>query len=268
MVPMNSPPLTTSAAVATPHALSAARPVAVHCRNVTKTYGSGNSAVKALRGVDIDIHSGELLMLVGPSGCGKTTLISVIAGVLDRDGGDCTVLGKDFSALSSDQKTRFRGQNVGFVFQAFNLIPTLTIAENVSVPLLINGFSRSQSLAQARTMLEQVGLGQRTNDPPSRLSGGQQQRVAIARALVHKPKLLVCDEPTSALDHVTGQKVMELLRNVASANDLSLVVVTHDQRIFEFADRIAEMDDGSITAITTGKGHRTAEHQATNSLGT
>ncbi len=242
------------------------RPVAVYCRGVTKTYGSGNSAVKALRGVDLDIYSGELLMLVGPSGCGKTTLISVIAAVLDRDGGECTVLGEDLAKMRSDAKTRFRGKNVGFVFQAFNLIPTLSIAENVSVPLLINGFPRQKALADAKVMLTQVGLGERVNDFPSRLSGGQQQRVAIARALVHRPRLLVCDEPTSALDHVTGQKVMELLRSVASANELSLVVVTHDQRIFEFADRIAEMDDGSIVRIATGKGRITAEHQATSPL--
>ncbi len=240
---------------------------AVYCKAVTKTYGKGDSAVKALRGVDISVNSGELMMLVGPSGCGKTSLISVIAGVLDRDGGECTVLGEDFNKMRSDAKTAFRGRNVGFVFQAFNLIPTLTIAENVSVPLLINGYGRSAALKAAKEMLGMVGLGDRTNDIPSRLSGGQQQRVAISRALVHKPKLLVCDEPTSALDHVTGQKVMELLRSVASSHDLSLVVVTHDQRIFEFADRIAEMDDGHITRITTGKGHRVAEHEAVNSLG-
>jgi putative ABC transport system ATP-binding protein len=239
-----------------------AAPVAVRCRAVTKTYGSGASAVRALRGVNIDVHTGELLMLVGPSGCGKTTLISVIAGVLDRDGGECAVLGEDFRTMKADQKARFRGRNVGFVFQAFNLIPTLSITENVSVPLLINGSTRAAAMAAAREMLTQVGLGERVNDFPNRLSGGQQQRVAIARALVHKPKLLVCDEPTSALDHVTGQRVMELLRSVASRNDLSLVVVTHDQRIFEFADRIAEMDDGHIERISGGQGHTHAERPA------
>jgi len=240
---------------------SPSRGIAVRCRGVTKTYGTGNAAVKALRGVDIDVTTGELLMLVGPSGCGKTTLISVIAGALDRDQGECTVLGEDFSKMRSDAKTSFRGRNVGFVFQAFNLIPTLTIAENVSVPLLINGQARGAALKAAKEMLAQVGLGERVNDVPSRLSGGQQQRVAIARALVHRPKLLVCDEPTSALDHVTGQKVMELLRRVASDNELSLVVVTHDQRIFEFADRIAEMDDGHIMRITTGMGHKISHHE-------
>jgi putative ABC transport system ATP-binding protein len=234
----------------------------VHCRGITKTYGSGPSAVRALRGVDLDVGRGELLMLVGPSGCGKTTLISVVAGVLDRDGGECSVLGEDYARMSNSARTRFRAMNVGFVFQAFNLIPTLTIAENVSVPLLIQGAPRRQALAAAREILAQVGLGDRTEDTPQRLSGGQQQRVAISRALVHRPKLMVCDEPTSALDHATGQRVMELLREVAAGHDLSLVVVTHDARIFEFADRIAEMDDGRIVRISEGQGHTVAEHHA------
>jgi putative ABC transport system ATP-binding protein len=232
----------------------------VRCRGVTKTYGAGSSAVRALRGVDLDVGKGEMLMLVGPSGCGKTTLISVVAGVLDRDGGECSVLGTDYAQISSAARTKFRAQNVGFVFQAFNLIPTLSIAENVSVPLLINGVARHKAIAQAKEILAQVGLGDRTDDVPQRLSGGQQQRVAISRALVHRPKLMVCDEPTSALDHATGQRVMELLREVAAGNDLSLVVVTHDARIFEFADRIAEMDDGRIVGISSGQGHTVAEH--------
>jgi putative ABC transport system ATP-binding protein len=242
-------------------------PIAVRCRAVTKTYGTGNAAVRALRGIDLDVHNGEMLMLVGPSGCGKTTLISVMAGVLDRDGGDCTVFGSDYAKMSSGQKTSFRAKHIGFVFQSFNLIPTLTIAENVSVPLLINGVPRRRAVKEASELLAQVGLGDRVDNLPNKLSGGQQQRVAIARALVHKPRLLVCDEPTSALDHVTGQKVMELLRNVAARNDLSLVVVTHDQRIFEFADRIAEMDDGHIVRIDTGQGHNEAAHKVANALG-
>ncbi|MBI1190810.1 MAG: ATP-binding cassette domain-containing protein [Tepidisphaera sp.] len=236
------------------------KPLAVRCKGVTKTYGQGQSAVRALRGVDVEVRTGELLMLVGPSGCGKTTLISVIAGVLDRDEGECEVLGQDYQKLGRAGTTQFRAKNVGFVFQAFNLIPTLTLAENVAVPLLINGVKRGEAIDRAREMLGKVGLGERTKDTPSRLSGGQQQRVAISRALVHKPKLLVCDEPTSALDHATGHKVMELLKEVAAGNDLSLVVVTHDARIFEFADRIAEMDDGRIVKMSAGNGHKQASH--------
>jgi putative ABC transport system ATP-binding protein len=255
--PTGEGPMTRSAA-----AIVAGKSSAVRCRAVTKTYGQGASAVRALRGIDLDVHQGELLMLVGPSGCGKTTLISVIAGVLDRDGGECSVMGEDYAKMSGAERTRFRARNVGFVFQAFNLIPTLSIAENVSVPLLINGMKRRAALDLSREMLGRVGLKDRAHDTPNRLSGGQQQRVAICRALVHNPRLLVCDEPTSALDHATGQRVMELLREIAQGNDLSLVVVTHDQRIFEFADRIAEMDDGRIERIGTGEGHKVAAHHA------
>ncbi|MBI1853253.1 MAG: ABC transporter ATP-binding protein [Planctomycetes bacterium] len=223
--------------------------IAVHARNVVKTYGSGTSAVTALRGIDLDVNVGELLMLVGPSGCGKTTLISVIAGILDQDSGECRVFDHDLKAMPQNDRTRFRGKTIGFVFQALNLLPTLSAAENVSIPLLLNGVPRREALDRARDGLARVGLGDRTKDLPAQLSGGQQQRGAIARALVHAPKLIVCDEPTSALDHETGQHVMELMRDVAVAADRSLVIVTHDARIFDFADRIAKMDDGRVQRV-------------------
>ncbi len=223
---------------------------AVVCRGITKIYGKGATAVHALRGVDLEIQAGELLMLVGPSGCGKTTLISVIAGVLGRDEGDCAVFDRDYKQMAEIETTRFRGVNIGFVFQAFNLIPTLTAAENVSAPLLINGGKRREALFKARGVLEKVGFDRRMMDSfPQDLSGGQQQRVAIARALVHNPRLIVCDEPTSALDGETGQMVMQLMRHLALGADRALVVVTHDARIFSFADRIARMEDGRITGI-------------------
>ena len=223
--------------------------LAVKCAGVTKTYDAGGQKVTALRGIDLEVRTGELMMLVGPSGCGKTTLISVIAGILDQDDGDCRVFGQDFKAMPGRQRTRYRGQSIGFVFQQFNLLPTLTAAENVSVPLLINGADRKTALARAREMLERVGLGDRAESLPKQLSGGQQQRVAIARAMVHGPRLIVCDEPTSALDHETGHKVMELLRRVALGPEQALVIVTHDTRIFNFADRIAEMDDGRVVKV-------------------
>jgi putative ABC transport system ATP-binding protein len=227
--------------------------LAVHCRGVTKTYHSNGTSVTALRGIDLDVHTGELMMLVGPSGCGKTTLISVIAGILDHDAGDCRVFGQDFKRMPEKKRTSYRGRNVGFVFQAFNLLPTLTAAENVAVPMLINGSPRSDAIERAEEALRRVGLGERMNSLPKHLSGGQQQRVAIARALVHGPKLIVCDEPTSSLDHETGQKVMELLREVAVGAGRALVIVTHDARIFEYADRIARMDDGRITKVEEPK---------------
>ncbi len=222
---------------------------AVHCRGVTKSYDAAGTKVTALRGIDIDVNTGELMMLVGPSGCGKTTLISVIAGILDHDDGECTVFDQDFKSMGDRDRTKWRGQNIGFVFQAFNLLPSLTAAENVSVPMLINGHPRRDALERSEEALRRVGLGDRTKSYPRQLSGGQQQRVAIARALVHSPRLIVCDEPTSALDHETGHRVMELLREVAVGNDRALVIVTHDARIFEFADRIARMDDGRIVDV-------------------
>ena len=234
--------------------------LAVHCVGVTKTYDTGGAKVQALRGIDLDIRRGELMMLVGPSGCGKTTLISVVAGILDRDGGECLVFGQDFATMSARQKTRFRGQTVGFVFQQFNLLPALTAAENVAVPLLINGVSRIVAIRKARELLDRVGLGDRTSSLPKNLSGGQQQRIAIARALAHDPKLIVCDEPTSALDHQTGHVVMRLLKNVALGEGRTLVIVTHDARIFGFADRIAKMDDGRIVETTSPAGALSEPH--------
>ena len=223
---------------------------AIHCKGLVKTFGVGNTLVKALQGVDLDVNFGELLMLVGPSGCGKTTLISIIAGILDQDAGECLLLGCDLQTMRSDQRTRFRGSSIGFVFQAFNLLLTLTAAENVAVPLLINGMKRKAAVAQAGTVLDSVGLSERKDAPSAQLSGGQKQRVAIARALVHQPKLLICDEPTSNLDHASGKQVMEILRRVARTPERAVLVVTHDPRIFEFADRIAHMDDGKVIEIT------------------
>ena len=227
----------------------AAAAAAVHCRGLVKSYGLGEQRVQALRGVDLDVAAGELLLLVGPSGCGKTTLLSVLAGTLQADAGRFTVFGDDVQAMTDGARTRWRSRTVGFVFQSYNLIPTLTAAENVAIPCLLLGRPRREALARARDALAAVGLAERAASRPGELSGGQQQRVAIARALVHEPRLVVCDEPTAALDHGTGQRVMDLLRGVARQRDRSLLVVTHDARIFPFADRIAHMDDGRVERI-------------------
>jgi putative ABC transport system ATP-binding protein len=227
--------------------------IAVRCRGLTKTYGTGDASVMALRGIDLEIHRGELLMLVGPSGCGKTTLISIVAAILNQDSGNCEVLGRDLQHMGQTERARFRGVSIGFVFQVFNLLPALTAVENVAVPLLINGVSRKHAETRAKEVLKAVGLNSRVSALPAQLSGGQQQRVAIARALVHDPKLIVCDEPTSSLDHDTGRSIMEVLRGVAKTPDRALIVVTHDTRIFEFADRIASMDDGKITEVVDRK---------------
>gem|GEM_PF-104569 len=228
---------------------------AIRCAGVTKTYGQGNAAVQTLRGVDLEIRTGELLMLEGPSGCGKTTLISVLAGLMHRDGGDCSVLEHDYKTMSATATTYFRRKNIGFVFQAFNLIPALTAAENASTPLIIAGEKRHAAVARASAMFQEMGFDDRMMGAlPKDLSGGRQQRVAIARAMVHNPRLIVCDEPTSALDRESGYVAMELMRRFALGQDRSLVVVTHDDRIFEFADRIASMADRRIPTIDNETG--------------
>jgi len=222
---------------------------AIECRGVAKTFREGGEEVVALRGVDLVAEPGELLMLVGPSGSGKTTLLSVIAAILDADEGDVAVFGTRLQALADRERTRFRARNVGFIFQQFNLLPTLTAAENVAVPLLIQGEPRRKAVARATEVLALVGLGERARSYPRQLSGGQQQRVAIARALVAEPRLIVCDEPTSALDGETGAKIVQLLKEAAVRADRCVLVVTHDARIFKFADRIARMDDGRIVSV-------------------
>jgi len=223
---------------------------AVQCRGVTKAYGTGDAQVKALRGIDLNVLLGEVLMLVGPSGCGKTTLISVISSILDQDSGECTVLGRDLLSMSSEERIRFRRESIGFVFQTFNLFPTITAMENVTIPLLLNNVPKTKAEDRAKEVLDAVGLGARINALPSQLSGGQQQRIAVARALAHNPKLILCDEPTSSLDHKTGHSVMEMLKRVAHSPERAVIIVTHDARIFEFADRIAYMDDGKIVKVT------------------
>jgi putative ABC transport system ATP-binding protein len=223
--------------------------LAVSCRGVTKVFGDGDSRTLALRGVDVDVYPGQLTLLVGPSGCGKTTLISIIAGLLDPTDGDISVLGEDLAHLKGRRLVQFRGKNIGFVFQQYNLLPALTAAENVAVPLLIAGRPRREAVDKAVEVLEAVGLGDKVKSLPAQLSGGQQQRVAIARALVHDPHLLVCDEPTAALDAQSGRTVMELIRRRVVRPDRAVIVVSHDNRVFDFGDRIIYMSDGRVERV-------------------
>ncbi|MES2507806.1 MAG: ABC transporter ATP-binding protein [Verrucomicrobiota bacterium] len=228
-----------------------AAPYAARVRGLNKSFGDGASRLHVLKDVDMEVRQGDITMLIGPSGCGKTTLISILAGTLKPDAAtqELNVLGQDLQKMGSGAITRFRAQNIGFIFQAFNLIPTLSLAENVSVPLLIRGVRSGVAEKRAREVLALVGLGDRAKSRPNQLSGGQQQRVAIARALVHEPRLIICDEPTAALDAKNGQLVMELFENVARSPERAVLIVTHDNRIFPHANRIASMDDGRIVEV-------------------
>lgn len=223
--------------------------VAVRCVGIEKSFGAGETRIRVLRGTDFIAEAGKMNFLVGPSGCGKTTLISVIGAILTCEAGKLEVLGQDISELSNGQLADFRLSNLGFIFQQFNLLPALNAEENASLPLVARGESTSRAERAARELLGRLGLGDQTKKMPSQLSGGQQQRVAIARALVHEPRLLICDEPTASLDAASGHTVMELLRDIALEGDRTVIVVTHDSRIFEFADRISHMADGQITHI-------------------
>lgn len=223
-------------------------------KNVSKIFQKGGEVTHALRDVSFEAKLGELVMIVGPSGSGKTTLLSVIAGTLSADSGDIDLFGFPLSKEKQKNIAQFRCHNVGFIFQQFHLIPTLTCADNVSIPLLLNQAPKGTIMPKVLEALNDVGIGNKANAFPKHLSGGQQQRVAIARALIHHPHLIICDEPTSSLDAETGQTVMEIIRHLATAKDRCVVVVTHDPRIYKYADRMIKMDDGRI--LSEEKNHR------------
>ena len=223
--------------------------LAVDVADVVKSFPAGDTRTFALKGATLNAKFGELMMIVGPSGCGKTTLLSVICGTLQCEEGRLTIFDHDLRKMKDSQITRFRCVNVGFIFQQFNLIPTLTAVENASIPLVLNGHSPKESLRRAGEVMAEVGLGDKLHSYPSQLSGGQLQRVAISRALVHEPRLVICDEPTASLDAAAGQKTLDLLKSSALQPDRCVIVVTHDNRIYHFADRIAEMEDGRVIGI-------------------
>lgn len=213
----------------------------------------------ALRGVDFDVHPGELVLLMGPSGSGKTTLLSIMGCLLRPSSGSVRVAGREVTLLDESQLPSIRLNHIGFVFQSFNLFPTLTAGENVELLLDLKGVSRARARERAALLLDQVGLGDRRSALPSELSGGQKQRVAIARALAGEATALLADEPTAALDSDTGRDIMQTLRTLAHQRGRAVVIVTHDQRTLEFADRTVHMEDGLIvTTLAGGKSPRTA----------
>jgi putative ABC transport system ATP-binding protein len=226
-----------------------AAPLAVRCVGVEKSFAVGETAIHVLRGTDFVARAGEMTFLVGPSGCGKTTLISIIGAILSADAGTIEVLGTDIRRLRGGRLADFRLANLGFIFQQFNLLPALSATENASLPLVAAGRSTRASERAAAALLDRLGLGAHLHKMPAQLSGGQQQRVAIARAIVHGPKLVICDEPTASLDAESGRTAMELLREVALAAERGVIIVTHDTRIFGFADVIHTMSDGVIEQV-------------------
>lgn len=220
---------------------------AISVRNVAKDFPVGDDQIRVLHDINVDVNAGELTYLVGESGSGKTTLISIIAGILYPTEGRVQVFDTEIYDLSDNDLVRFRLANIGFIFQQYNLLPTITAAENAAIPLIAKGMKRAEAVERGRALLEKLNIANQADKFPRQLSGGQQQRVAIARALVHEPRLIVCDEPTAALDAKSGRRVMDLLREVALAEDRAVIIVTHDNRIFDLADRILAMEDGRIT---------------------
>lgn len=206
----------------------------------------------AVNGASFEVDFGEMLMIVGPSGSGKTTLLSMISGILRPNSGSVLVKETDLWALGADALADFRLNTIGFVFQDYHLFPRLTTAENVAIPLILKHCDWDEAIVEGRRDLDVVGLGDRADMAPVKLSGGEQQRVAIARALVSRPDFLILDEPTASLDGDTGRKILQFLREKVLSSERSILIVTHDSRIFEFADRIMRMEDGKVTGFQQG----------------
>jgi putative ABC transport system ATP-binding protein len=224
---------------------------AISVRNVTKEFLEGPNRVQVLHGVDFDVEQGEVVLLMGPSGSGKTTALSIMGCILRATSGSVQIAGREVASLSERELPPVRLQNIGFIFQGFNLFPTLTAGENVELALDLKGIRGSKAKEEARWLLEQVGLAAKRDSFPSDLSGGQKQRVAIARALSGSPGVILADEPTAALDSQSGRNVMEMMRELAHKHGRGVVVVTHDSRVLEYGDRIVHMEDGRIAEAMT-----------------
>ncbi len=226
--------------------------VAIDARGVTKWFGEGDARTQALCDVSMQANFGEMLLIVGPSGSGKTTLLSVISGILRPESGTVSIDGVDLWAQPNDAIAEFRLNRIGFVFQDYHLFPKLTTAENVAIPLILKRRPWDEALHEALGYLEVVGLGNRAQLPPVKLSGGEQQRVAIARAIVSQPALLILDEPTASLDGGPGRRIIAVVKHKVLNDTRCIVIVTHDARIFEYADRILRMEDGKLNGIDRG----------------
>jgi putative ABC transport system ATP-binding protein len=221
-------------------------PALIQLRDVSKSYREGEALREVLRGVTLTLHAGEFVVLLGRSGSGKSTLLNLLSGIDLASSGQVVVEGRDLATLSEQQRTLLRRERIGFIFQAFNLLPTLTVGENVRLPLELNRHERGQAASRAHALLERVGLAQREDSFPDRLSGGEQQRVAVARALAHAPPLLLADEPTGNLDEDTGRRVLDLLEELTRQNGACALVVTHDPGLVSRADRVLVLEHGQL----------------------
>lgn len=221
----------------------------VIAENISKIYGSGNSKVIALDGVNLEIFAGEIVAILGPSGSGKTTLLNILAGLDLPTSGRVLIENKDITSMSEEERTRFRGKNMGFIFQFFNLVPVLTAVENVELPLLLNGVDYSTARKRALELLERMNVAHRKDAYPSQLSGGEQQRVSIARALAANPKIIWADEPTGALDEKNGEQIKQLIVELNREYGTTFVIVTHDLNVARIANRIIRMNSGKIVSV-------------------
>ncbi len=224
---------------------------AIEVRALTKIYSEGANSSRALDNVDLDVNSGEVLLLMGPSGSGKTTLVSIMGCILRSTSGSVKIAGREVAQLAERALPAVRLNYIGFVFQGFNLFPALTAAENVEVALDLKGIRGSAARKRSRSLLEEVGLADKVNALPADLSGGQKQRVAIARALAGDPEIILADEPTAALDKTNGRLVMDMLRDLAHRRGRAVGIVTHDSRVVEYADRIVHIEDGRVGSVLT-----------------
>lgn len=218
----------------------------INAKGLSKIYREGTTELRALRGVDLEVRASELTLLMGPSGSGKTTLLSILGCILRASDGKLEILGEDVGSLAENELSRIRREAIGFIFQGFNLFPTLTATENVALALDVRGVRAAAALKRGKELLAEVGLEQKARSFPADLSGGQKQRVAIARALAGDPPILLADEPTAALDSTSGRTVIELLQRLAHENGRAVVMVTHDPRVLAFGDRIIHLEDGRI----------------------
>ena len=218
----------------------------VVAENILKTYDTGTVKVYALKGVTLAVTRGEMVAIMGPSGCGKTTLLNCLSGLDDVDSGAIKIRGTDLAQMSDDEKTRYRAQRMGYIFQAYNLLPVLTAAENVELPLLVSGTKAREAREKAGAALEMCGLAHRERHYPAELSGGEQQRVTIARALVNQPEIVWADEPTGNLDSANSEEITALMRRLNRERGVTFVIVSHDISVGRMTDRLIRMADGEI----------------------